>query len=126
MKIESYCNVCGSTDVNQHVSVPPQNKPEQEMVQDLLTIVHYFSRRLYGLRISGGHMSPWIIYSLVPIFFLGLFVVIAIIMQEPQQEHQDTSNAAVVTRSPAVSYGMLAIFFAFIVVLTVLTQKKQS
>jgi predicted site-specific integrase-resolvase len=24
--------------------------PEQEMVQDLMTIVHYFSSRLYGLR----------------------------------------------------------------------------
>ncbi len=69
-------------------------------------------------------MSPWIVYSLVLIFFLGLSVVIVIIMQEPQQEYQDTSNAAVATRSPAVSYGMLAIFFAFIVVLTVLTQKK--
>jgi hypothetical protein len=70
-------------------------------------------------------MSSWIVYSLVLIFFLGLLVVIVIIMQEPQQEQQDSSTTAITTRSLGVSYGILAIFFAFIVVLTVLTQKKQ-
>lgn len=71
-------------------------------------------------------MSPWIVYSLVLIFFLGLLVVIMIIMQEPQQEKQDADHAVVPARSTGVSYGILAIFFAFVVVLTVLTQKKQS
>jgi hypothetical protein len=33
-----------------------QLSPEQEMVEDLLTIVHCFSRRLYGL---GNHRKKW-------------------------------------------------------------------
>lgn len=69
-------------------------------------------------------MSPWIVYSLVLFFLLGMLVMIVIIMQEPKQENQDATGSAATSFKTKASYGMLAAFFALVVVLTVFTQKK--
>lgn len=48
---ERVCNLCGTSLV---VCEPTSCSPEQELVRDLLSIVHVFSCRLYGLRKYAG------------------------------------------------------------------------
>ena len=43
-------HMCRKNSVELHVINSEKQSPEQEMVQDLMTIVHCFSSRLYGLR----------------------------------------------------------------------------
>ena len=73
-------------------------------------------------------MQVWIVYLLALLFFLALPLVFLLVMQDPKAPDESTQKqviAANYDRPEAVTYGIVAVLFAFMVAVAIAANRQR-